>query len=308
LAACEPKPETESAAAAVAAEDLPVSEPEPPVKTLTVEEMAAAANKPAFGAVQILAPAKPAEEEATALAEPAAEAPKTPQAATLASAGLAGMWSELKALLFAPDFPLDEEKPEEIRPSALRWHLSAFSGPETGADESKTEVKSESPSGSDTKFLAPDAISMVSELMRREEASRREAELAKLRAAAASEGGGDNKQMVQLMKQLLTVLDSLERIAEAGRGMTPSPELANWLKSIDALYARALSVLERFGLAQMRSLGQVVNLDYHEVIEYRPSPNHPANTIIAEPQKGYVFNNRLLRDAKVVVAMPMRRK
>jgi molecular chaperone GrpE len=68
------------------------------------------------------------------------------------------------------------------------------------------------------------------------------------------------------------------------------------------LYFRVLRIFERFGLVQLRTIGQAVNLDIHDVVEYRFSAHHEPDTIIAERQRGYVLDNKLLRDAKVVVA------
>ena len=46
----------------------------------------------------------------------------------------------------------------------------------------------------------------------------------------------------------------------------------------------------------------------HEVVEYRASEDHPNDVVISERQKGYVFRNKLLSDAKVVVAYNERLK
>ena len=49
-------------------------------------------------------------------------------------------------------------------------------------------------------------------------------------------------------------------------------------------------------------MGKKVDLNLHEVVEYRASADHPNDTVIGERQKGYVLRGKLLRDAKVVVA------
>jgi molecular chaperone GrpE len=82
--------------------------------------------------------------------------------------------------------------------------------------------------------------------------------------------------------------------------------MTNWLKSIEALYFRILKVAENFGLVPLKAIGRVVDLDFHDVVEYRPSLDHPGDTVIAERQKGYLFKGRLLREAQVVVAQSLR--
>ena len=52
----------------------------------------------------------------------------------------------------------------------------------------------------------------------------------------------------------------------------------------------------------MDTIGKPVDLDRHEVVEYRRSDEYTHNTVITERQKGYVFRNKIIRDAKVVVS------
>jgi molecular chaperone GrpE (heat shock protein) len=109
-------------------------------------------------------------------------------------------------------------------------------------------------------------------------------------------------QTEKILRSLLPTLDSFERILALGRSFPKSDEVDNWLKSVETVYYRLLSTLENYELKQMNSTGQKVNLDIHEVVEYRPSADHANDTVVSERQKGYVFRGKLLRDAKVVVA------
>lgn len=129
-------------------------------------------------------------------------------------------------------------------------------------------------------------------------------EMAAIERAQALEARptGDTRSMEKFLKQLLPLLDGFDRILEVARSAPPSEEVTNWLQSIEGLYFRTLKILERQGLTPLKTIGSVVNLDIHEVVEYRLSPDHPADTVISERQKGYIFNGRLLREAQVVVA------
>lgn len=106
----------------------------------------------------------------------------------------------------------------------------------------------------------------------------------------------------KLLRGLLPTLDSFERVLGLARNFPVSEEIDNWLKSVESVYFRLLSMLEGFGLAQLQSVGKKVDLNLHEVVEYRASADHPNDTVIGERQKGYVLRGKLLRDAKVVVA------
>ena len=109
-------------------------------------------------------------------------------------------------------------------------------------------------------------------------------------------------RMDGLCRRMMVCFDGFERILTLGRDERQSEFMVNWLKSIEALYFRLKEMFEQEGLFEMKCLGKTVDLDFHEVVELRPSPDQPADTIIVERQKGYIYKGRVLRDAQVVVA------
>jgi molecular chaperone GrpE len=111
----------------------------------------------------------------------------------------------------------------------------------------------------------------------------------------------------KLLRSLLPTLDSFDRVLSLARSYPKSEEIDNWLKSVESISFRMLALLESYGLYQLHCAGKKVDLNLHEVVEYRPSQDHPNDVVISERQKGYVFRGKLLRDAKVVVAYNERR-
>ena len=114
--------------------------------------------------------------------------------------------------------------------------------------------------------------------------------------------GAGNDEFGRFTKQVLPFLDNFSRLLEMAREYPPSEEITNWLKSVEELYFRIINLLESYDLRFINSLGKVVNLDIHEVIDYRFTDQFPHNTVIKDVQKGVVFRGHLIRDAKVVVA------
>lgn len=114
-------------------------------------------------------------------------------------------------------------------------------------------------------------------------------------------------EIEKFVRSLLPTLDSFDRVMHLARSHKQSEEVDNWLKSVESIYFRLLNLLESYGLFQMNCMGNKVDLNLHEVVEYRPTEEHPNEVVIGERQKGYVFRNKLLRDAKVVVAYNERR-
>jgi molecular chaperone GrpE len=115
------------------------------------------------------------------------------------------------------------------------------------------------------------------------------------------------EELEKFIKQLLPTLDAFDRVLTMARAYPKSEEIDNWLKAVESIYFRLLRLLESYGLEQLNTVGKKVDLNIHDVVEYRPSTEHPHDTVISERQKGYMFRGKLLRDAKVVVAYNDRR-
>lgn len=102
-----------------------------------------------------------------------------------------------------------------------------------------------------------------------------------------------------LLKELLPTLDNLERAMEQGRNSDSASAL---LEGVEMTYQVLMSTLEKFGLQALDGRGEVFDPNYHEALAMESSEEIPANTIISEFQRGYLYKDRLLRAAKVVVS------
>jgi molecular chaperone GrpE len=100
-----------------------------------------------------------------------------------------------------------------------------------------------------------------------------------------------------LVRDLLPVLDNLERGARAAEGDT-SP-LA---QGVELTLQEMRKVLERNGLEPVAALGQPFNPELHEAMMQQEDPDQEDGTVLSEYQRGYVFQGRLLRPAMVVVS------
>lgn len=122
----------------------------------------------------------------------------------------------------------------------------------------------------------------------------------KARFLESRQGGSD--EFGKFVRGLLPFMDNFAHVLDMAREKPPSEELTNWLRGVEALYFRITSLMETYDLRFINSLGKLVNFDIHDVVEYRRTTQYPHNTVIKELQKGVVFRDRLLREAKVVVA------
>lgn len=101
-----------------------------------------------------------------------------------------------------------------------------------------------------------------------------------------------------LLKALLPVLDNLERAIAHGKDFK---ECAPLLEGVEITYKQFLAVLEKFGVKSVTALGEPFNPDQHEAVSRRESEQEP-NQVVQEVEKGYLFHDRLLRPAKVIVS------
>jgi molecular chaperone GrpE len=103
----------------------------------------------------------------------------------------------------------------------------------------------------------------------------------------------------KLCKELLPVLDNLERALEHGR-QNETPEAL--MEGLDLVYQDFLKVLGRFGITPLDSVGERFNPTYHHAVMEEEAPEVEDQTVLKELQKGYLLQNRLLRPAMVVVS------
>jgi molecular chaperone GrpE len=102
-----------------------------------------------------------------------------------------------------------------------------------------------------------------------------------------------------LLKELLPVLDNLERAQEHGREARAPDAL---MEGLDLVSQDFVKVLGRFGVTPINSVGQRFDPAYHHAVMEEEAPEVEDQTVLKELQKGYFLQNRLLRPAMVVVA------
>jgi len=96
----------------------------------------------------------------------------------------------------------------------------------------------------------------------------------------------------RLIRELLPVLDNLERALEAEGDIR---------EGVRATHEQLVSTLGREGLAPVFSDGEPFDPTIHEAVMSQPSEEHEEDTVIQTFERGYTLNGRPIRPAKVVV-------
>ncbi|MBU1177108.1 nucleotide exchange factor GrpE [Patescibacteria group bacterium] len=91
-----------------------------------------------------------------------------------------------------------------------------------------------------------------------------------------------------LILEILSVLDSLRIGSEKDKGL-------------EIIKEQLECVLKKYGLREIKSVGEIFNPEIHDAIEEVESDNEKG-VIIEEIQKGYMIGEKLLRPSKVKVA------
>lgn len=100
-------------------------------------------------------------------------------------------------------------------------------------------------------------------------------------------------------RDLLIVLDDLERTLEAARTAVDPQKLAEGVRIV---YEHFLKVLRSRGIEPVEATGRPFDPAQHEALLQQPSDEHPPGTVVQEVARGYKMRERVLRPARVIVS------
>jgi len=165
--------------------------------------------------------------------------------------------------------------------------------PETEAEE--TTLATEDTEGTDIEFLQAENQRLKEEFLR----AYADAENTKKRCAQEIEK--NNKYAISsFAKELLSVADNLQRAIDAA-GKEQDEKCAQLLEGVKLTQNGLMKTFNKFGVSKMEIMGTVFNPNYHQVIQEVEDTEKTNGTIIAELQTGYMINDRILREAMVIV-------
>ena len=139
-----------------------------------------------------------------------------------------------------------------------------------------------------------------------EQVLRSQAEMQNVRRRAENDVEKAHKFAVEkFVKELLPVVDSLEKAVESTEGHESSGDLvASIRQGVELTLEMFLSGLKKFNVERLNPVGEPFDPQYHEAMSMVPAPNAEPNSVVAVMQKGYLLNGRVVRPAMVMVAKP----
>ncbi len=108
-----------------------------------------------------------------------------------------------------------------------------------------------------------------------------------------------------LVKDLVEVTDNLKRAIESvpAEAIEDDSQLKNLLTGVQMTDKEILTVFERHNIKQVAALGEKLDPHSHEALFEVPDPTSPAGTVVQVMQPGYRLHDRLVRPARVGVAV-----
>lgn len=101
-------------------------------------------------------------------------------------------------------------------------------------------------------------------------------------------------------KELISVIDSLERGLEASKGESEDVKVIH--EGMELTHKMFLDTLAKFGVEQIDPIDKPFDPAQHEALTAAPNPDVEPNTVMQVVQKGFILYGRVLRPARVVVS------
>jgi len=99
--------------------------------------------------------------------------------------------------------------------------------------------------------------------------------------------------------KILTVVDDLERTLAHLEESENSKSIA---EGINLVYEKFIRILKEQGVTPLEAIGKPFNVDFHEAILQRKDSSVEPHTVLDEIQKGYIYKDRVIRHAQVIVS------
>ena len=103
-----------------------------------------------------------------------------------------------------------------------------------------------------------------------------------------------------IILELLNILDDLERTVELAQAK--HQDISSFLKGVEMILAHLYELLKEYGVKPIEAEGKIFDPHYQEALMQIENKDLPEHTVVEELQKGYLFNDKVLRTAKVKVS------
>lgn len=113
----------------------------------------------------------------------------------------------------------------------------------------------------------------------------------------------ENEANRNLIGKLLPVLDNLERaMGQAQKADCGGESCRTFIQGVEMIDGQFRKLLEAEGLRHFGDKGSAFDPARHDAILAIETDQHPPNTVLDVIERGFLFNNKVLRPARVTVS------
>jgi molecular chaperone GrpE len=102
-----------------------------------------------------------------------------------------------------------------------------------------------------------------------------------------------------LLLSILPIVDDFSRSLKAGKN---HDDFAALNRGVELIHNKLLRILESEGVKPFESVGKPFSVDFHDALLQIPRADVEPHTVIEEIERGYMYKDRVLRHAKVIVS------
>lgn len=100
------------------------------------------------------------------------------------------------------------------------------------------------------------------------------------------------------VEKILLIADNLERAVGSYKG----DEEDSFFKGVQMTLKQFQDVMGTLGVEAIPSVGETFNPEFHSAVAHEDNPEYGENEIVLEMQKGYKYNDKVIRHSMVKVA------
>ncbi len=100
-----------------------------------------------------------------------------------------------------------------------------------------------------------------------------------------------------LINEFLVILDNMEKALT-----TSTDHREAIIEGIELTMKSFKNILKKHGIKEINPEKEEFNPDLHDALMMQPSEDLPKNTVVQTVQKGYIYKDKLIRPAKVIVS------
>ncbi len=104
---------------------------------------------------------------------------------------------------------------------------------------------------------------------------------------------------MRLLRDLLPVLDNMQRAIEAAE---QTEESASLLEGFKLVAQQLQTMLGQHNCESIVAVGEPFDPNLHEAVSQMPSEEYPAGTVMVETAVGYLLHDRVVRPSQVIVS------